>query len=706
MELASYSVEAFTRRRPLTQVSSYNTASCHSFESGDSETATLLRTNSGASSNNGHRRQQLQRNLGLIDVIFYGVGCSVGAGIYSLVGIGAELAGPAIALSFLLCGIACVFTSLAYAEFAARVPLAGSAYTFTYVSFGELCGWLVGWNLTLGYGVSASVVARSWAEYLVGFVEGLFASSTVSLSPWLTKLPLNTFGPNYTCCPLSMLIIGICTVILVTGVKESTRFNTAMTILNLSILFFVLLSGSPSVSIDNLTPIFPNGVSGIAQGAGLVFFSYLGFDMVACLAEECKDPNRNMPLGIIGSLTVSMSIYVAVSLVVVGMAPIALLGEDVPIVNALVANACCSHEEQLQSDASEVCLHLTSDTCNPSQLHHLIQFYGSRLVSFGAIFGLTTATFACLMGQPRINFAAAVDGLLFPVFAKVHPRTGVPTTGTIVTGVLTALIACFVDLESLANAISLGTLQVFSFVNAGVILLRMRPTTVNMQESVSVVDEGGSFAVTASSPLPELLLRSPMVQNPAAEAVLQALGLRKQTSLEIRKYVEKRDSIRLMRVSSNSTGTSLASTVADNGSKPVWLVLCFTLSAFTASAILNHSSPNGNDGSATARWIVLWLCVVAIILTTLMLLALPQSPPPETFTCPMVPAIPLAGLASNAYMMGSMPLSTWKMILVWLLLGLLIYLGYGIHHSELKKQPSTSPDQQSTAATTTYDSVG
>ena len=152
MELSSYSIEALTRRRPLAPVSSYNTAS-RSFDSGDDETATLLRRNSdtGSYEDDRNRPQKLQRRLGLVDVIFYGVGCSVGAGIYSLVGIGAELAGPAIALSFLLCGVACVFTSLAYAEFAARVPLAGSAYTFTYVSFGELCGWLVGWCLTLGY---------------------------------------------------------------------------------------------------------------------------------------------------------------------------------------------------------------------------------------------------------------------------------------------------------------------------------------------------------------------------------------------------------------------------------------------------------------------------------------------------------------------------------------------------------------------------
>ena len=264
MNRSSYSMEALTRRRPLT--------SGRYFQETPPET-----------------KSQLQRTLNLPDIIFYGVGCSVGAGIYSLVGIGAKLAGPSIGLSFFLCGVACCFTSLSYAEFAARVPLAGSAYTFTYVSFGELCGWLVGWNLTLGYGVSAAVVARSWAEYLAGFVAGFFVSDESALT-WLTHAPVPLFGEDYTCCPLSMVIIGLCTMVLVTGAKESTRFNTAMTLLNLAVLGFVLFAGvgSGTVHGDNLTPVFPHGLSGMARGAGLVFFSYLGFDMVACLSEEVK----------------------------------------------------------------------------------------------------------------------------------------------------------------------------------------------------------------------------------------------------------------------------------------------------------------------------------------------------------------------------------------------------------------------------------
>lgn len=564
-------------------------------------------------------RSHLKRSLNLADLIFYGVGCSVGAGIYSLVGIGADLAGPSIALSFLLCGVACCFTSLAYAEFAARVPLAGSAYTFTYVSFGELCGWLVGWNLTLGYAISAAVVARSWAEYLLRFVDGFLSPNDTSNLRWLTHMPLHIPGSDsdYTCCPLSIVVIGLCTIVLVTGAKESTRFNTAMTILNLSVLGFVLLAGlgSGTVNHENLFPVFPHGLAGTARGAGLVFFSFLGFDMVSCLSEEVSNPARNMPIGIVGSLLVSMSIYVSISIVVVGMAPISLLGGEVPIINALLANACCSHQDQMSlgESATDVCL---SYSCSP--VLHYVLFAGSRMVSFGAIFGLTTATFACLMGQPRIFYSMAQDGLLFKIYARVHPRTGVPTIGTILTGLFTALVACFIDLEALANTISLGTLQVFTFVNAGVIILRMRSP-----------DEP---KFTGSTDLP--IESSPLVRNPDAVSAARSIGIVKKSSRQIR------DSVR----SSTHDPQGIADQINQNGSKPHWLTFLFTLSCIVASAGLSHG---WNWTLVVIAWIVGIVC--AGILFTL-----PRIPPPETFTCPMVPFVPLMGILCNSYMMGSM----------------------------------------------------
>ena len=628
MDLSSFSVEALTRRRPInkTEVSLDG-----------------LHTANEGSSNS------LKRRLNALDLIFYGVGCSVGAGIYSLVGIGAKVSGPSIALSFAVAGIACCFTSLSYSEFAALLKTAGSAYSFAYVTFGELTGWLVGWNLTLGYAVSAAVVARSWAEYSVDFLQSYFLNAHGNEEDgdnshfqiqWLTKLPLPGIGGDgYTCCPLSILIIGICTLVLVTGVKESAKFNLVMTLLNLSVLALVVFLGTPVVDTDNWFPIFPHGIPGMARGAGLIFFAYLGFDMVSCLSEETINPEVNMPIGIIGSLFVSMSIYVTVAAVVVGMAPVSLLGEDVPIVNALLINACCNHDSQLGEDATKTCL---SYACDP--VIHPILKVGSHIVSAGSIAGLTTACFTCLMGQPRIFYSIAQDGLFFQIYSKVNPKTGVPTMGTVITGFLTALIACFFDLEVLANGISLGTLQVFTFVNAGVILLRMRPPASEVFE-----EEMSPFRP-----------RSPFSEDPGANETALSLGLRKETSVEIR--------------NSLSGSSRRLVTSKFNDTKPIWFVLGFTLSALLLSVAIAQD------------WALLITAasVVGLGVFSVLLYRLPQTPPPETFACPMVPAIPLLGVASNCYLMGSMQANTWFLIAGWLSIGLLFYFSYGIHHSKLR----------------------
>lgn len=246
---------------------------------------------------------QLKRTLNSVDLILYGVGSSVGAGIYCLVGIGADIAGPAITVSFFCCGLSCILTALPYAEFAARIPVTGSAYVYAYTTFGEVWGWLVGWNLTLGYLFAASVVARSWGEYLAASLIALAqqysnSSSLEEKLVYLTKFPI--FG--YTCSPLSVLIIAFSTWILKRGAKESTNFNNVMTCFNIGVLVVVILAGMPYVRLDNLEPFFPTGVAGVSRGAGLVFFAFIGFDMVASLSEEVVDPERNMPIGIVGSL--------------------------------------------------------------------------------------------------------------------------------------------------------------------------------------------------------------------------------------------------------------------------------------------------------------------------------------------------------------------------------------------------------------------
>jgi basic amino acid/polyamine antiporter, APA family len=274
-------------------------------------------------------RSTLRRSLTAIDLILYGVGSSVGAGIFVLVGLGAKITGPAISLSFLSCGVACVLTSLAYSEFASLIPASGSAFTYTYVAFGEFYAFCVGWNLILGYGFTASVTARAWADYTGSFLANITGQEWIT---YLTEFPL--FGENvdYTCSPLSFVIVGISTAILLRGAKDSSQFNNLMTLTNLSILFLVVVAAlaSGSVSGDNLTPFAPNGLPGVLRGAGLVFFAFIGFvsaafkvchssflgkircecrgnkltpvplcwldaqDMVASMSEEVIHPEKNM----------------------------------------------------------------------------------------------------------------------------------------------------------------------------------------------------------------------------------------------------------------------------------------------------------------------------------------------------------------------------------------------------------------------------
>lgn len=556
----------------------------------------------------------LKRSLTAVDLILYGVGSSVGAGIFVLVGIGTKLAGPAISISFMSCGMACILTSLAYSEFASLIPASGSAFTYTYVAFGEFYAFCVGWNLILGYGFTASVAARAWADYTGDLLVKISGGS----SDWvyyLSELPIFGTGVDYTCSPLSMVIVGVSTLVLLQGTKESSHFSNVMTLLNLSVLLLVMVSGlsTGSVSTDNLTPFAPSGLPGILRGAGLVFFAFIGFDMVASLSEEVIHPEKNMPIGIVGSLVASSIIYICVSFAVVGMAPFRFLGETIPVVNALMANACCSHKEQLETEHVNQCLR----ECPAYRLPALAVV--GHIVSGGAIFGLMAACFTSLMGQPRIFYRMAKDGLWFPMFAKVNPETQVMTEGIIVTGLVAALLACFVPLEALANLISLGTLMVFTFVDAGVILLRM-----------------GNIA----------------------KAKFETLEHPQERDDEKKKVVREYENV-------------------------VALLLLFTSSLLGASIIFANST-----------WGTPVLLLVALAMACALLIHFTSSSSwsmkqhmrihgHSSFQCPFVPAVPLCGAAFNCFMMGSLPLSSWFLCVVWLACGVAVYFSFGIHHSKL-----------------------
>lgn len=575
----------------------------------------------------GDSSESLRRSLNAVDLVLYGLGSAVGAGIYILAGIGAKLAGPAIALSFLGCGLSCTLTALAYAEFSSLIPASGSAYIYTYVAFGEVYAFCVGWNLILGYGFTASVAARAWADYVGDFLVKITGADWII--PYCTEVSL--FTEDYTCSPLSVVIVAVSTIVLLRGAKDSSTFNNFICLTNLSILALIVVSAiaTRSIETDNLVPFAPQGLPGIMRGAGLVFYAFIGFDMVASLSEEVVDPERNMPIGIVGSLLLSTLIYCGVTLAIVGMTPLAFLGETTPLVNAILANACCTHPEQIEVVKAlgdvEVCL----KACPVLELP--ILGFISRVVSGGAGLGLMAACFTSLMGQPRIFYRMALDGLWFPLFARVNPETQTMSEGILMTGFVAALIACFVPLEALANLISLGTLMVFTFVDAGVILLRIG----NVAERSSQDPEDGADE-----------FKTDMVKN------------------------QQKRVIKLLIVFTLSVlGASFTLSNGLGSSTRLPLLLCASVACLCGVLICYTPAS--------------WTKKYADTATSTYLRS-------THFECPCFPVIPLGGVALNTVLMGGLPLSSWILCAIWLGCGLAVYISYGIHHSTLGKEQSPS----------------
>jgi APA family basic amino acid/polyamine antiporter len=395
---------------------------------------------------------RLKKELTAWDLTFFGIGVIIGTGIFVLTGQQAATnAGPAIVISFVLAGLACGLAGLCYAEFASTVPVAGSAYTFSYATLGELVAWIIGWDLVLELALGAAVVARGWSAYL----QSLF-----DLPTWLA-------GDNATPDFGAVAIVLALTVVGVLGTKLSGRFTGVLVVIKVAVVLFVVVAGLFFVKLSNYSPFVPDskpaeagsgaqqtllqaffgfeptmfGFYGVVAAASVVFFAYIGFDIVATTAEETHNPQRDVPRGILGSLIICTVLYVLVSFVVTGMLEYSdkRMNTAAPLAEAFEAN-----------DAA----------------------WASKLISLGAVAGLTTVVLVLMLGQARVLFAMSRDGLLPVPLAKVHPRFGTPYRITIITGVGVAALAAVVPLSELANLVSIGTLFAFVLVSAGVVILR------------------------------------------------------------------------------------------------------------------------------------------------------------------------------------------------------------------------------------------
>ncbi|MVA77458.1 amino acid permease [Auraticoccus sp. F435] len=403
---------------------------------------------------------QLRKNLGALDLVVFGIGVCIGAGIFVLTGqAAASNAGPAIALSFLIAGLGCALAALCYAELASTVPVAGSAYTFTFATMGEFLAWMIGWDLILEFTVGAAALATSFSQYLQVLLAG---------TPFAVPHALASAEDGVLNLPAGLLVVGL-TVVLVTGVRLSSRINQVVTAIKLLVVLAVVVVGAFLVKVSNWSPFIPPaetpapteggalhlplvqflfglepsvfGIGGVFAAAAMVFFAFIGFDVVATTAEEARNPQRDLPIGILGSLAIVTLLYMAVSLVITGMQSFRDIDPDdgAPLANAFVAAGW-----PIMAD----------------------------LIAIGACIGLIVVCMILFLGQTRVGFSMARDGLLPGWLARTHPRFGTPYRFTLVAGLVIAVVAALVPLSTLAELVNIGTLAAFILVSIGVVVLR------------------------------------------------------------------------------------------------------------------------------------------------------------------------------------------------------------------------------------------
>jgi APA family basic amino acid/polyamine antiporter len=379
-----------------------------------------------------HRDTGLHRALSAFDLTLLGVGSIIGAGIFVLTGIAAATkAGPGVTLSFVVAGLACAFTAFAYAELASMLGGSGSAYSYAYTGLGEVVAWIIGWNLLLEYGVSVSAVAVAWS----GYVGNVLSAAGLAIPEPLMRAPNEGGIVNLP----ALLIILVLALLLIAGVKDSARFNNAIAFIKLSAIAVFLVAAFPHIEPANWQPFLPFGWMGVFGGASLIFFAYIGFDAVSTAGEEARNPGRDMPIAILASLAVCTIIYIAVSLVLTGIAPYQTLNVSSPVAQALL---------------------------------NVGVRWGGAVVAAGAIAGLTSVMLVQFYGQTRIFLAMSRDGLLPATFSEVHPGRRTPVKSIVILGAFIAMAAGVLPLTLLAELVNIGTLAAFVAVCGGVVVLR------------------------------------------------------------------------------------------------------------------------------------------------------------------------------------------------------------------------------------------
>ena len=549
----------------------------------DSRSDSLLRTKplSRILGQAAQKEGGLKRVLGAMDLTAIGVGAIIGAGIFVLTGTAAkEAAGPAIMLSYVFAGFACILAAFCYTEFATKMPISGSAYTYAYATVGEVFAWIIGWDLILEYTIGASTVAVGWTHYLENFLAVLgekLHQPWLVLPKWLIDIPMGKVGDTELHLNLAAVgLIFFLTALLCKGVKESAFFNAIMVAIKLTVVLLVIFAGAGYVEPGNWDPFMPFGWSGVVQGGALVFFAYIGFDAVSTAAEEVKNPNRDLPIGIIASLVICTILYISVSAVITGMVPYTSIDSGAPL-------AAAFGDRGVQ--------------------------WARFVISLGGFVGLTTVVLVLLLSQPRIWYAMARDGLLWPWFSKIHPKTHTPVNATILAGCIAAFMAAIVPMETLHHTVSIGTLFAFVVVSGSILIMRYK--------------------------VPE---------NPTP-----------------------------------SVNHTLVLTVG-------LAVLCKGLAEFMSGDKSPHSE--------TYKIALTVIGAIVTLIPTIYFFRQPMRDLPTTFKCPMVPLVPIMGMAANIFLMVQLSGEAWIRLFIWLFIGFVIYFFYGRSHSKLSPHYQGDPDAE------------
>ena len=416
----------------------------------------------------GDNKHGLKRTLTAFSITLLGVGAIVGTGIFVLTGVAAaEYAGPGLIFSFIVAGFVSGLAAICYAEFASTVPIAGSAYTYSYATLGELIAWIIGWDLVLEYAVGAGAVSIGWSGYIVDLLKGAFG---IVLPKALTVSP---FSGGIVNLPAVLIILAV-TALLILGTSQSTMVNNVIVFIKLAVIVFFLIVGFGHINTANWNPFLPFGIGGILRGASIIFFAYIGFDQISTSAEETKKPETALPIGIFLSLLICTVLYIAVTAVLTGIVSYKKLNVASPVSHALIL--------------------LGLNTAG-------------SIISVGAVCGLTTVLIVLLYGQSRIFFSMARDGLLPGLFSRVHPRFRTPYLSSLIVGVVVAAIAGFIPIDIVAQLTNIGTLSAFVLVSIAVLVLRRtqpdlkRGYRVPFVPFIPILSIIASFVLIVSLPL-------------------------------------------------------------------------------------------------------------------------------------------------------------------------------------------------------------